>query len=181
MNRSMTLCLALLLAVPAATPYHWPAPKSPLIPDATGYVRIPGAAVPLRPNRVYRAICDARAAGASAGELAPAIDMAASEVNLLRGEGVPPARIRFAIVFHGDAIDAILDDAHYRARHRAANPNLHVLHELRQAGVELYVCGQNLAADGIDPASLSPDVKVALDALIVLMTYQGDGYALMSF
>jgi hypothetical protein len=33
----------------------------------------------------------------------------------------------------------------------------------------------------IDPATLSPDVTVAVDALIVLMNYQTKGYALMSY
>jgi intracellular sulfur oxidation DsrE/DsrF family protein len=49
------------------------------------------------------------------------------------------------------------------------------------AGVELFVCGQNLAADNIDPKTLSPEVRIAADALIVLMTYQSKGYALLSF
>ena len=53
--------------------------------------------------------------------------------------------------------------------------------QLKQAGVALFVCGQNLAADHIDPRTLSADVTVASDALIVLMAYQDDGYALMSF
>ena len=46
---------------------------------------------------------------------------------------------------------------------------------------EIFVCGQNLAADKIDPKTLSPDVQIATDALIVLMTYQNNGYSLLSF
>ena len=49
------------------------------------------------------------------------------------------------------------------------------------AGVEIFVCGQNLARENIDPKIISPDVVVASAAPIVLMTYQNDGYALMSF
>jgi intracellular sulfur oxidation DsrE/DsrF family protein len=62
-----------------------------------------------------------------------------------------------------------------------ANPNLKVLAELKKAGVEIFVCGQNLAHENIDPKIISPDVAVASAAQIVLMTYQNDGYALMSF
>lgn len=47
--------------------------------------------------------------------------------------------------------------------------------------MRLLVCGQNLAFAKIDPAALTPDVQVASDALIVLMTYQNKGYALLSF
>lgn len=45
----------------------------------------------------------------------------------------------------------------------------------------MFVCGQNLVSDKIDPKTLSPDVSVASDGLIVLMTYQNRGYALLSF
>ncbi len=45
----------------------------------------------------------------------------------------------------------------------------------------MFVCGQNLAADKIDPKTLSTDVEIASDALIVLMIYQNNGYSLLSF
>ena len=85
------------------------------------------------------------------------------------------------IVFHGPAVDGILDDAHYRAKYGRPNPNLNVLSELKKTGVAIYVCGQHLAAENIDPKTISPDVTVASDALIVLMEYENNGYALMSF
>ena len=47
--------------------------------------------------------------------------------------------------------------------------------------VKLFVCGQNLLGESMDAKIISPDVMVASDALIVLMTWQNDGYALMSF
>jgi intracellular sulfur oxidation DsrE/DsrF family protein len=78
-------------------------------------------------------------------------------------------------------MDGLLDDAHYRAKFGVRNPNLPVLAEMKRAGVELYVCGQNVAALDLDPATLSHDVTIATDALIVLMAYQAKGYALMSF
>jgi intracellular sulfur oxidation DsrE/DsrF family protein len=107
--------------------------------------------------------------------------LAGSELNVLAGTGVPLANAKFVVIFHGDAIDALLDDAHYRSKYQVANPNLPVIAALEKADVELYVCGQNLAALNVDPKTLTPDVKIALDALIVLMAYQSDGYALMSF
>jgi intracellular sulfur oxidation DsrE/DsrF family protein len=62
-----------------------------------------------------------------------------------------------------------------------SNPNLKVLEGLRKAGVEIFVCGQHLAFAGIDPSTMAPLVTVASDALIVLMTYENDGYALLGF
>jgi intracellular sulfur oxidation DsrE/DsrF family protein len=168
-----------LAASAAAAP--WPAPVAPVIPGADGYVAIPNAAVMPQKTRVYRAIFDANRAADRPGELVPAINMAGSELNLLGATGIPLRNARFVVVFHGAAMDGILDDPHYRARFGVANPNLPVIAAMKRAGVEFYVCGQNLAFAKVDPKTLTPEVKVASDALIVLMTYLGEGYALMSF
>ena len=69
----------------------------------------------------------------------------------------------------------------YRHKFGVPNPNLAALAALKKAGVELLVCGQQMAGDGLTPAMISSDVTLASDALIVLMTYQNRGYALMSF
>jgi intracellular sulfur oxidation DsrE/DsrF family protein len=58
---------------------------------------------------------------------------------------------------------------------------LKVLSELKKLGVQLFVGGQNLLAENIEPKIISPDVTVASDALIVVMAFQNDGYALMGF
>jgi intracellular sulfur oxidation DsrE/DsrF family protein len=107
--------------------------------------------------------------------------MVGSEYNVIVGSGLPAANGKFVVVFHGDAVDGILNDASYRAKHHVPNPNLKALAELKRAGAELYVCGQYLAFSNIDPKTLAPEVRVATDALIVLMAYQMDGFALMSF
>lgn len=160
---------------------QWPEPKAPVIPEADGYVVIPNAAVSPTPTSTYRAIFDATRASDKPTQLVPAINMLGSELNALGAAGVPPHNVKFVLVFHGAAMDGILDEPHYRTKFGVANPNLKVIAELKKAGVELFVCGQNLAYDRIDPKTLTPDVKVASDALIVLMTYQSKGYAVMSF
>jgi len=164
-----------------ASAADWAEPKSPAIPAASGYVAIPGAAVPIRSDVVYRAVYDARLHADDPAQLIPAIDMAGSEMNALAVEGVPLTQAKFAIVFHAAGIDGILDNEHYKAKFGRDNPNLQVLTQLRKAGVELYVCGQNLAYDHVDPKILTPDVRVATDALIVLMTLENQGYALLSY
>jgi intracellular sulfur oxidation DsrE/DsrF family protein len=148
---------------------------------ASGFVVIPGAAVPPSPKRTYRAVYDATRAASKPGDLAPAIDMAGSELNALGASHVPLKNAEFVVVFHGDAVDAILSDANYRKKFGVANPNLPAISDLKRAGVKLFVCGQYLAFASIDPAAITQEVTVASDALIVLMQYQDDGYALLSF
>jgi intracellular sulfur oxidation DsrE/DsrF family protein len=154
---------------------------SPVIPEADGFVVVPNAKVPPTKSRIYRAIYDATKASKDSSQLMPALNMAGSELNALAVSKIPLSHAKFVIVFHGAALDGIMDDEHYKAKFGIANPNLKVLSELKKAGVELFVCGQNLLAERIDPKTISADVAIASDALIVLMAYQNNGYALMSF
>ncbi len=66
------------------------------------------------------------------------------------------------------------------ARFGTSNPNLKAIAEMK-SGVEFFVCGQYLAAEKIAPKSLTPDVTLAADALLVLIHYQNQGYAMLTF
>ena len=174
-----------LLSVAALVSIHasaqWGRPAAAVIPEADGYVTIPNAAVPPDKKRTYRAIYDATRFPKDPTQLLPALNMAGSELNAFAAAKVPLHNVKFAVVFHGAAINGILDVDHYQTKFGVPNPNLKVLSEMKKAGVEIFVCGQNLVSENIDPKVISPDVTVASDALIVLMSYQNDGYALMSF
>jgi len=52
---------------------------------------------------------------------------------------------------------------------------------MKKRGVEFFVCGRYVVGEKIDPKTLTADVQLAADALLVLMQYQNKGYALMSF
>jgi intracellular sulfur oxidation DsrE/DsrF family protein len=182
MRRTWVVVVAVALfpcAVSAAA--KWPAPVSPVVPGASGFVIIPNAAVPPTATHEYRAVWNATRAAAKPGELIPALDMAGSELNALGAMRIPATHAKFVVVFHDAAMDALLDDAHYRRKYGVANPNLPVIRDMKRAGTRFYVCGQNVAFAGIDPATLTKDVAIASDALIVLMTYQNDGYALLEY
>ena len=165
----------------AAGPAKWPAAVVPAVPEADGYVVIPNAAVSPSKNHVYKAIFDSTQGASDPKQILPALNMLGSELNALAAVGVPPKNVRFVVAFHGAAVNGLLRDDAYRAKFQTANPNLPVLSKLKALGVKLYVCGQFLAFEGSDPSALSPDVAVASDALIVLMTYQNRGFALLSF
>jgi len=173
--------LPMLLTAAPTFASHWPTAKSPAIPEASGYVTIPNAAVPPEKTHLYKAIYDATRSADKPSQILPALDMAGSELNALAASGIPLRNARFAVVFHGGALDGILDDTHYRAKYGIANPNLPVLRRFQKAGVEMFVCGQNLAFEDRDPRAIAREVKIASDALIVLMKYQNSGYALLSF
>jgi intracellular sulfur oxidation DsrE/DsrF family protein len=173
--------IIILIATVTVAVAQWPQPKSPAVSEADGYVKIPNVALPPTKESKYRAIFDATRAAEKATQLVPALNMAGSELNALAAEGAPLSNARFAIVFHGPAVDGILDNDHYKAKFGSDNPNLKAIAEMKKRGVEFFVCGQYLAGEKLDPKTLTPEVTVAADALLVLMQYQNKGYALMSF
>lgn len=155
--------------------------SGPVIHDADGFTIIKDAAYQPEKNRIYKAIYDATKMAKDSSQILPALNMAGSELNALQVCSIPISNAKFVVVFHGAAINGILNNAAYKEKYGIDNPNLKTLHELNENGVQLFVCGQNLLGEKIDFKTISPDVKVASDALIVLMTFQNNGYALMSF
>ena len=176
----MKTFLILILTVASAAA-QWPEGKSTAIPEADGYVAIPNAALSPTKESKYLAVFDATRAPDKATQLVPALNMAGSELNALAAVDAPLANAKFVVVFHGAAVDGILDNAHYKAKFGTDNPNLAVIAKMKKQGVEFFVCGQYLAGEKIDPKTLTRDVTVAADAILVLMHYQNRGYALMSF
>src|SRR5262245_57774441 len=67
-------------AVPAAEK-TWPAPVAPAVPEADGYVAVPGAVVPPVKSRTYKAVFDATQAAGDPKQLLPALNMLGSELN----------------------------------------------------------------------------------------------------
>jgi len=111
-------------------------------------------------------------------ELNPAIEKVAKYVNLYAGAGVEPAAVDVAVVIHGDAVSAVLNPAAYRERFDVrANPNLELLRQLHEAGVEMYVCGQSVISDGSSPEDVVVFVQTAVSALTAVANLQQDGYA----
>lgn len=178
--RALVLAASLVLA-PAVDAAAETALVTPPATQPAGYVPIPGAAVQPDKAHVYRAVFDATKTAEMPDKIVPAVEMLGIEQDALLGSGVPTKNLSLALIFHGEAVDAALTDVEYKARHGVSNPNLAAISALKQKGAEVLICGQQMRIDGITPAMLLPDVTVASDALIVLMTYQNRGYALMSF
>jgi intracellular sulfur oxidation DsrE/DsrF family protein len=155
--------------------------QRPVIKEARGYWPLPTAAVQPDKTRDFKVIFDATRAAAKPEDVVPAVGEAAALVNALAATGVPAAQRKMAIIFHGAAVDGILGEESYKEKYGVANPNLKLIHSLREAGVELFVCGQFLHFRQIDPAKVVSDVQLATGAMLVNVSYQNRGYALLPF
>src|SRR6185295_3175679 len=94
-----------------------PAPEATAVPGTDGYVTIPMDEPRPTKNQKYRAIYNATQAATRSADVVPALNMAGSELNALAAEKVPLSNATFVVVFHGPAIDGILDNAHYKAKY----------------------------------------------------------------
>ncbi len=152
------------------------------VTQADPYVAVPKSAFLADNQHVYRVVFEGRHGADKPDQLAPVVNMAGTELNTLAAHGVKRSNARFVVVFHTTpSDDAVLDNAHYRAKFGVDNPNLPALAALRREGVELYVCGQSLLADHVPLDAVSHDVTIAEDGLVVLMTYGAEGYAHLAF
>lgn len=116
--------------------------------------------------------------GADADHLNGGLEKVAKFVNLYAGGGAEPAEAQIAVVFHGDATLAVLSPEAYAAKFATdGNPNLKLLQQLSDSGVDLYVCGQSLIAKGSAPGDVAMFVKTAVSALTTVVNLQADGYA----
>jgi uncharacterized protein len=107
-----------------------------------------------------------------------AIAKVAKYLNIYAGGGESPAKGQFAVVFHGGATLTVLnDDAYAEKFGTEGNPNLDLLHQLHEQGVELTVCGQALIGEQVGPEDVAVFVDTAVSAMTAVVNLQTDGYS----
>ena len=96
--------------------------------------------------------------------------------------GVKPDRLHAAVVLHGPAVwDVTLAGAYGRHRKGGTNATQPLVEALLAAGVEVIVCGQSAASQGVTHADLLPGVRMALSAMTAHLLLQRQGYLLNPF
>jgi intracellular sulfur oxidation DsrE/DsrF family protein len=102
---------------------------------------------------------------------------AARTYNLHVANGVPQVKMDVAIVIHGEAVPAVLNDQAYQSMYGVNNPNLEAIKEMSEAGVKFYICSQNLVMHKLTQHDLAPNIAVALSAKTALTMLEQMGYA----
>ena len=147
----------------------------PRIKDHGKVVRLPNA---VDQPRSASKICIDVTAGGPWEKTNPGIEKVARFVNIYAGAGKTPAAVRITVILHGDATLTALSAKAYAARfHLDGNPNLRLFGKLKDAGVEILVCGQSLTHKGGRQEDVAKNVEVAVSALTVNVNRQMDGYA----
>ncbi|MDF1746685.1 MAG: DsrE family protein, partial [Gimesia sp.] len=140
---------------------------NPVIKDYGKVIKLPDA---VQQPRKGSKLCVDLTRGGDAGQLNPALEKVARYVNIYQGAGKMSVKPQIALVLHGDATLAVLNDDVYAKRFGTeSNPNLKCLHELHEAGVEIYVCGQSLIGKGGKQEDLVVFSQMAVSALTAIV------------
>lgn len=136
---------------------------------------LPGVA----PRADYRVIADVIHGNKDPGQVSRGLQRLARLVNLFAYANVPRSHVHIVAVIEGPAGFAAFSNVAYRKRFHIDNPNVPLLQELERSGVELMVCSQAMAENGLEDRDIAPGVRITLSALTDFAIYGARGYSYM--
>ena len=183
--RKTFICIAALFL--AATAGHVPmvaqeggkpAPAL-LVPGYEAARDVPGAAELPDPKIDYKVLFSvSNGAKDRDAEVNPMLPTIALYLNTLGKYGVPANHRHLVVMFHQRSpdFDIVMTNEAYKERYGKDNPNIALIHLLKQAGVEFRACGQALAGRKIDAKQVNPDIQIDLWAMTSMMNLQMKGF-----
>ena len=149
-----------------------------LVPGYEAARDLPGAHELPDPKTDYKVVFADGQDAKNPGDVNPMLPTIATYVNTLGKHGVPAEHRHIVIMFHQRTpdIDIVMSNDAYRERYNRDNPNIAIIHALKQAGVDIRVCGQGLIGRKIDAKQVNPDVQIDLWAMTTLVNLQLKGY-----
>lgn len=106
---------------------------------------------------------------------------AARFLNMHANEGMKIEQLKAAMTIHGSAWQDVLNNDAYKEKYGVDNPNLKLINQLSQVGVDVILCGQTAAYRGLNKDNVIPSVKFALSAMTALIQYQNNGFQFIKF
>ena len=172
------LTTILVLASGSYGPANADSAKPLLVPGYEAARDLPGARELPDPKTDYKVVFADGQDAKNPGDINPMLPTIATYVNTLGKFGVPAEHRHIAIMFHqrNPDLDIVMTNEAYKERYHRDNPNIAIIHALKQAGVDIRVCGQGLIGRKIDPKQVNPDVQIDLWAMTTLVNLQLKGY-----
>lgn len=156
-------------------------PQFPIVKGFGGIYEIVDAKERPDPTLDYKILVDLTTAAEDNKEISRWVDNVARMMNLHGLAGVPKDKMKVKVIIHGGALFSLLNDENYQKKFEVANPNLKVFEALKEAGADVYVCGQSLIVRNLKTAELWPGVTIAHSALTTITTHVPQGYVLLKF
>ncbi|HET6768055.1 MAG TPA: DsrE family protein [Chitinophagaceae bacterium] len=171
----------LLLIIPATAILNAQARINPIIKSYGTVFQLPDADHKPDPSIAYKIIVELTENASKPDTLNEYLEALATLINLHAAEGVAKENIQMVVILRKMATYAVFGNELYKEKFKTDNPNLQLLKELSDAGVEFYVCGQTMLKRNIDTKKLVPGTKIASAGLTAITTYQLKGYTMVKF
>jgi intracellular sulfur oxidation DsrE/DsrF family protein len=172
------LTTILVLASGSYGPANADSVRPLLVPGYEAAKDLPGARELPDPATDYKVVFADGQDAKNPGDINPMLPTIATYVNTLGKFGVPAEHRHIVIMFHQRTpdIDIVMSNEAYKERYNRDNPNIAIIHALKEAGVDIRVCGQGLISRKIDSKQVNPDVQIDLWAMTTLVNLQLKGY-----
>ena len=129
------------------------------------------------PNLTYKLVFDIGKAAPKIDDVNPGLTVISRYYNTLAKGGVPADRRKFVVVFHQEGTDVALNNAAWKARKDGHdNPNIAMIHSMKQAGIDFRVCGQGVLSRKIELDAINSDIQIDQWAMTTITTLQLRGY-----
>ena len=153
----------------------------PVIKEFGKVYKIVNPELNLQKDKEYKVIFDIYTDSNKESAINPLINTVARFLNMHGQNGISATNIKVAFVMHGAAAKNALSDKAYNAKFKTDNPNTKLIAALKDANVDIFVCGQSFKSRGFEDASRSKNVKLSLSAMTALVEYQENGYKIINF
>ena len=169
-------CLGLQFPVFGAEPL-----MRPVINEYGPVFPVPADSFNLEQGKQYRIVMDISDGPENPAALNRGIESAARFLNMHARNGISPENLQLAIVLHGSAAGAALDDTAYQKHFGVGNGSKGLVEALGKAGAQIYLCGQSAGYHGYDAEDLLPQVTMAVSAMTAHVRLQQEGYLAILF
>jgi len=178
-NNSLFYLSIILLSAISFTTYAQ-TPANPIIKDYGTINSIDNVTMP-DPSLEYKIVIDLKSSNDNYDKVNKGLVNVARALNLHGVAGIPQEQLHVSVAIHYTATPIVLNNAGYRKKYNIDNPNLELIKQLKNAGVEIFICGQSLVARKYAFEDVNPDVAVALSMLTVVTEKMAKGYSLLVF
>ncbi|REE81789.1 intracellular sulfur oxidation DsrE/DsrF family protein [Lutibacter oceani] len=155
--------------------------NSQIIKDFGDVFEVENPELLLAENTEYKVIFDIYTDYSNGEKINPLLNTVARFINMHAQQGILLKNMKIAVILHGKATKSALSNFSYKTLYKTNNPNSELIEALKNAHVEVFVCGQSFMASKYDAKDKSENVKMALSALTALVEYQKNGYQIINF
>ncbi len=153
--------------------------KGPVFTDYGPVFKIEDSDIALAKNGKYKVVFDIGGAATETFGLNRKFESVARYMNMHALNGVPLENMDIAVVIHGAATRDGLTQKAYQELYLDNNPTLDLIQKLHAKGVRFYQCGQSLYFKDGQKSDLTPEVKLALSAMTMLVKLQSEGFQII--